>query len=303
VFSTGQAWPGLQNGRHLLLQLAVEKRAAVVVTAEPWGGEGKRKQQAGYEVVYDSKYLVVYKLRGREIEVKGHGDWVMIGGEVAAAYLKPEFNQHTVRGRLAAMERDGAHTILGDLNCSGRKRAKLEQWIEQEEMQDIGTAEYTHKQGAHKCIIDRVLTRTTAKPWDIPERWDHGSDHAIIGTKVELQHTARKLKRIDWERVTEYVERNEEYQAARLGEAYVTLRKKMQAEWMREIKITGKSKPWWKSEWKELRRDARESKEARKKLRREIRAAKRQMWNNWLEEGRDVWDIVRISKNPFNSRP
>jgi len=26
------------------------------------------------------------------------------------------------------------------------------------------------------------------------------------------------------------------------------------------------------------------------------------MWNNWLEEGREVWDIVRVCKNPFNSR-
>jgi len=26
------------------------------------------------------------------------------------------------------------------------------------------------------------------------------------------------------------------------------------------------------------------------------------MWNDWLEEGKDVWDIVRTCKNPFNSR-
>ena len=37
-------------------------------------------------------------------------------------------------------------------------------------------------------------------------------------------------------------------------------------------------------------------------MRNEIRATKRQMWNNWLKEGRDVWDMVRVCKNPFNSR-
>jgi len=60
-----------EDTHHLVLQLAVEKRAVVVAVAEPWGGEGRRKQQAGFEIAYDSKYLVVYKLRGREIEVKG----------------------------------------------------------------------------------------------------------------------------------------------------------------------------------------------------------------------------------------
>lgn len=47
---------------NLLLQLAV---VVLVAMAELLGGEvGRRKQQAGCEVAYDSKYLVVYKLRG-----------------------------------------------------------------------------------------------------------------------------------------------------------------------------------------------------------------------------------------------
>jgi len=62
------------------------------------------------------------------------------------------------------MERLGANTRIGDLNCGRGKRAKLEEWMESEEMQDIGTVEYTHRWGAHKCIIGRVITRSTAKP-------------------------------------------------------------------------------------------------------------------------------------------
>jgi len=287
---------------HLILQLAVEKGATVVAVAEPWGKEGRRKQQAGYEVGYDSKYLTVYKLRGRELEIKGRGDYAQIGQEVAVAYLKPDFNWHTVQTKLETMEREGVHTIMGDLNCSGRKRRKLEEWMEQEEMQDIGTAEYTHRQGAHRCTIDRVITRTSARPWDIPERWDHGSDHAVIGAKIEIRHGTRKMKRIDWEAVEKWVEKREEFDAEWVGDAYEALRKKVREEWTREVRIVGRSKPWWKAEWKELRRKAKKSKAARRRLRREIRAAKQKMWNDWVEEGREVWDILRISRNPFNNR-
>jgi len=96
--------------------------------------------------------------------------------------------------------------------------------MESEEMQDIGTADYTHKWGAHRCIIDRVITRSNARPWDIPERWHHGSDHAAIGAKVELKHEIRKVRRIDWVKVEEWVKKNEEYEAAEVGEAYTSLR-------------------------------------------------------------------------------
>jgi len=192
------------------------------------------------------------------------------------------------------MERQGANTIIGDLNCGRGKRQKLEEWMEEEEMQDIGTAEYTHRWGAHRCTIDRVITRSNAGPWDIPERWDHGSDHAVIGAKVEIRHSVRKLKRIDWKKVQEWVEKDEEYKPTELGEAYECLKKKAGEEWSREVRITGKSKPWWKASWKSLRKEARKSKAARRRLRNEIRAAKRQMWDNWLAEGKEVWDIVRV---------
>jgi len=42
--------------------------------AEPWAKIGRRKQQAGYDVAYDTKHLVIYKLRSSEMEVKGDGE-------------------------------------------------------------------------------------------------------------------------------------------------------------------------------------------------------------------------------------
>jgi len=40
----------------------------------------------------------------------------------------------------------------------------------------------------------------------------------------------------------------------------------------------------------------------RGELRNEIRKAKRAMWTNWVEEGKEVWDIVRVCENPFGAR-
>jgi len=274
----------------------------VVAVAEPWGEIGRRKQQAGFELIYDAKYLAIYRLRGREIEVKGEGDWALVGREVAMAYLKPEFNWQTVRARLGMIDRKGANTIIGDLNCSARKRGKLQEYMEEEEMMDISTAEYTHIWGEHRCTIDVVITRGAARPWAIPEHWDHSADHAVVGARIVMQHRIKKFRRIDWEKMKEYVEKEEECRTTEIGEAYQMLVTKMKEEWTREVIIVGQSKPWWKAEWKELRKKARKSKEARRQLRREIRAAKREMWENWVQEGRDAWRIVQMCKNPFNNR-
>jgi len=61
----------------------------------------------------------------------------------------------------------GCQHSRGDLNCHGKGKDKmLQEWIEEEEMMDIGTAEYTHRYGTrHRCIIDRILTKGGARPW------------------------------------------------------------------------------------------------------------------------------------------
>ena len=51
-----------------------------------------------------------------------------------------------------------------------------------------------------------------------------------------------------------------------------------------------------------LRKQARRSANARKKLRQEIRKAKRDTWLEWIANGKEVWDMVRVCKNPFGMR-
>ena len=98
-----------------------------------------------------------------------------MGQEIAMAYIKPEYNCTTVKARLQVMEREGANTFMGDLNChGGNKGRKLAKWIEQEELMDVGTAEYTHRWGKHRCTID---TRGVARPWAI----------AGVGSRVRLR--------------------------------------------------------------------------------------------------------------------
>jgi len=160
-----------EDAAHLLLQSAVELGVVVVVMAEPWGAKNKRKQQPGYEIPYDGEDIVVYRIRGSDMSVRGEGQWVMIGGNTAATYLRPRLNKHTVKAKLREMIRKGATTVVGDLNCHGHgKDRMLEEWIEEEEMMDIGTAEYTHRQGpTHKCTIDRILTKGGTRPWKLEQ--------------------------------------------------------------------------------------------------------------------------------------
>jgi len=60
-----KTWEEGRQRRHLLLQLAVEKEAGVVAM-EPWGEVGRRKQQPGYELVVNMKYLAVYRVRSSQ---------------------------------------------------------------------------------------------------------------------------------------------------------------------------------------------------------------------------------------------
>jgi len=295
---------------HTVLQVAVEEGAAIVITAEPWGENKRRKQQPGYEVAYESKDIVVYRLQGSHIRVRGEGSWALIGEEVAAAYLRPRLNRTTVKSRLHEMIRKGATTVIGDPNCHGNgKDRMLSEWIEEEEMMDIGTAEYTHRYGlTHKCIIDRVLTKGGGRPWKIEKEWQHSSDHAIIGLKKDERYKRKQVKRINWEAVQEYVRDEEEGKKVcgknltYVGEAYEKIVQLKEEKWERTVTIVGKSKPWWKKEWKNLRKRAKHSRAARKELRREIRKAKREMWEDWISKGKEVWDIVRVCKNPFGMR-
>jgi len=71
---------------------------------------------------------------------------------------------------------------------------------------------------------------------------------------------------------------------------------------MRELDICGRSKRWWKPEFKEMRKKAVKDKKMRKELKRKIKESKAKCWQDWIEERRDVWQIARVSKNPFQLR-
>ena len=83
-------------------------------------------------------------------------------------------------------------------------------------------------------------------------------------------------RRIYWGAVQKYIEEEGDKAASfdEVGEAYRVLVRLKRQRPEREVVITGRSKPWWKVEWKELRKGA------RKKLRNEIRKAERTMWTN-----------------------
>lgn len=53
------------------------------------------------------------------------------------------------------------------------------------------------------------------------------------------------------------------------------------------------------AEFKDLRRRGVKDKQARKELKRKIKESKAKCWGDWIEEGKDVWKIARVVRNPF----
>lgn len=46
--------------------------------------------------------------------------------------------------------------------------------------------------------------------------------------------------------------------------------------------------------------ESKEMQRSKERTHDEIRKAKREMWVQWVEEGKSVWDIARVARNPFN---
>ena len=100
-----------------------------------------------------------------------------------------------------------AHTIIGDLNaCGGSKKRRLNELIEEEQLNDIGREEHTHGWGNHRCRIDRVLTRGPGRPWFYKEGWECRSDHTIVAAKVMAEAAIIHRTETDWNTVREWLE-------------------------------------------------------------------------------------------------
>jgi len=137
----------------------------VVVIAEALENQDRRNQHETYNLVLNTKYMVVYVRKNRDITCRKEdgGEWVSIGGTAAAMYLPPHYDHHRVVGTLWRAVQ--AASIIGDLNCwGGTKKRRLEEFIHEDKLGDIGMIQHTHEQGRHKCRIDRVLTKAGGRP-------------------------------------------------------------------------------------------------------------------------------------------
>ena len=102
-----------------------------------------------------------------------------------------------------------AHTIIGDMNdCGGSKKTILQESIEEDDWQNIGREDHTHRWGNHQRRIERVIT-SGGRAWYIEEGWECGRDHTIVAAKVEIQAKVIKRKEINWGGVREREEGTE----------------------------------------------------------------------------------------------
>ena len=222
------------NGRkgrlhaEVALQTGADKVCDVVVKAEALEDQQRRPIYGTYDLVWNSKYISVYIRKDREIKVVGR-DWALIGGNIPSS----------TEGSLQAM-------AIAD---GGSKKRVLGEWIEAEEMRDIGQEEHTHVWGRNKCRICRVLTRGAGRTWWIKDGSEGDSDRMIILAKVDIERykTSDQLGCSQ-----EMVEEEEEERADQpreckyIGSAYETLKETIDNQQARTDDITGRSKRWWK---------------------------------------------------------
>ena len=60
-------------------------------------------------------------------------------------------------------------------------------------------------------------------------------------------------KGVNWDKVREWLEEQEEEEEKEwkyIGEAYDVLREKVEKHGIKTVTITGRSKGWWKKEWR-----------------------------------------------------
>ena len=149
-----------------------------------------------------------------------------------------------------------AHTIMGNLNTyGGSKKKRLQEYIETQQLDDIGREEHTHVWGNHRC---RVLTNGTGKPWFFKEGWEFNSDHTIVAAKVKTEVTVVDSTETDWDKGRQWLENEEENPEESkawkiVGDPYEEVREFSKA-WIRTMRICRRSKQWWKNEWKPLRK-------------------------------------------------
>jgi len=139
-----------------VLQLGADLETDVVVIAESWPDQGNGSQHGTYNLQLNTTYLAVYTRKDMVVECRkrGGGEWLSIGGNTGAGYIPPHWEQHRLRRTLLSMVRE-LDTIMGDFNCcGGTKKRVLQEIIEAEEWDDIGTSHHTQEWGKHKCKID-----------------------------------------------------------------------------------------------------------------------------------------------------
>lgn len=108
------------NGRkgrrqaEVALQTGPEEVADIVVIAEALEDQQRRPTHPTYDRTRNSKYMSVYLRKDKDIKVvrKDAGEWAMIGGNTAVAYLRRHKNFVQVEQALPRMA--SAETVMGD---------------------------------------------------------------------------------------------------------------------------------------------------------------------------------------------
>ena len=302
---------------NILLEKAREEKRDLVFVAEAWEGKkGERTTQTGYRIFSNpGSQLVLYIKEDADLTALGsihiNDTWIAVGSLVTGVYLNPSLTINPLKEHLLNLP--PTDNIIGDFNCTQRhKRRALLEMATARNLREAPIAGKTWRRWHRpqsRWMESKPDTVFTMGNWTMENLEWTTSDHAIISGNVPSLRKKRKIWVTDWETWEAFKE--DEDKEADYQDPIGHL-KKMAGESLRPKKYS--PKPWWDAEIRAQRKVTRRAgrchgdwrKEAAK-LRNMIKQKKREHWSSFIEEtvsrkAQDIWRVIRVARNPFNTR-
>ena len=342
---------GSAENANVFLEWCGEEKIDIGFIGEKWRDTSNNTQfRQGMECVSKQgrvAVFVTYELKNAVKRVYEDDRVVIVevgGKRVAGVYADAGGNRETMDAWLESWEdRITEGVMIGDWNAhdkewdSHRQDAKgrgLSEWIKGKgfQLQDPDDDTFMREREGKVITSTIDLVFTQGVNWTPGESEMITSDHKVIWGEMECEENREEAKRVivDWtkflgdmEQIRDEWEPKEQvrwYRDLEGDTAYEKLTS-LRAQYLKESRITAKSKKWWSldlsNQLKLVRGCARGGKgrgskevdqarwkrwkNERRKLSQMIKKSKEETWIKFLEENgeKNPWDVVRLAKNPW----
>ena len=335
------------NRSTVTIQTVLETSTShIIIAAEPWiyrrkGIPPATVSHPKYTIInhiHHDTYLVCYARKDINatanvnryiahisVETKDRANPV----KATAVYLPPDMETTTYTREIQKVFKPHINTVLGDFNAhneawsiqgqkNNAKGNALRELTNEKTFTCMNPHTITRQQGTSKSCLDLVWEKASQGSRIIipPPEW-HGSDHALIKTRITNTHkpSLKIYKTTDWNKWQEWLDTEaadeKEHLYEEFGSAYKELVKKC-AKWSIQKTACAQSKKWWdkecKTEWLKVKRAGRRNAKSynimSKRYKRMIKRKKEECWNKFIQQNdhHHPWRIINLTRDPFRLR-